>query len=99
MRYYFEWDTRKAKKNFKKHNVSFESAATIFLDPRAITIFDSEHSESENRWITLGINNAGDLLVAVHTFNQINKITSKIRIISARKATKRESKQYEEKNL
>lgn len=99
MRYYFEWDTRKAKKNFKKHNVSFESAATIFLDPRAITIFDSEHSESENRWITLGINNSGDLLVVVHTFYQINKITNRIRIISARKATKRESKQYKEENL
>jgi len=57
LRYDFEWDPQKAKQNLRKHRVSFERAATIFLDPDALTLFDAEHSETEDRWITLGIDN------------------------------------------
>jgi len=99
VRYYFEWDPKKAKNNIKKHKVSFERAASIFLDPRAITIFDEEHSQKEERWVTMGIDRTGVLLVAVHTFQKINKDQYKIRIISARKATKKETKQYLEENI
>lgn len=71
--YKIEWDPPKAKINKKKHNVSFENAATIFKDPRAISIYDNEHSEAEDRWITIGLSSNGVLLVVHHTFNQIDK--------------------------
>ncbi len=96
MRYYFEWNPKKARENIKKHKVGFERAASIFLDPRAVTIFDEEHSESEDRWVTLGIDKTGALLVVIHTFQKKNKEEYKIRIISARKATRKEVKQYQE---
>ncbi len=96
MRYYFEWDPQKAKANIQKHKVSFERACTIFKDPQALSIYDEEHSEKEDRWITLGMDINGNILVVVHTFDQINENSCKIRIISARKATKREIKQYNE---
>lgn len=99
MRYYFEWDPKKAKDSIKRHKISFERGAGVFLDPGAITIFDKEHSESEDRWATMGIDRIGTLLVVVHTFQQINKNRYKIRIISARKATRREAKQYREENI
>jgi len=99
VRYYFEWDPKKARNNLKKHKVSFERALSIFLDPHAITIFDEEHSEREDRWITMGIDRIGILLVAVHTFQQINNEKYKIRIISTRKATRKETKQYREENI
>lgn len=99
MRYYFEWDPKKAKENLKKHKVSFERAASIFLDPRAVTIFDEEHGESEDRWVTMGIDKTGGLLVVVHTFQQKKNEEYKIRIISARKATRKETKQYMEENI
>lgn len=99
MRYYFEWDPKKAKDNLKKHKVSFERAATIFLDPCAITIFDEEHSESEDRWDTMGIDKTGALLVLIHTYQQKNNEGYKIRIISARKATRKETKGYMEENI
>jgi uncharacterized DUF497 family protein len=70
MQYNFEWDPNKAKVNIKKHGVSFEQAAGIFLDPLQIVIFDSEHSEVEECWITLGKTNDGVLLVVVHTFKE-----------------------------
>ena len=96
MRYYFEWDPQKAKANIQKHKVSFERACTIFKNPQALSIYDEEHSEKEDRWITLGMDINGNILVVVHTFDQINENSCKIRIISARKATKREIKQYNE---
>ncbi|RJX25217.1 MAG: BrnT family toxin [Desulfurivibrio sp.] len=95
MNYNFEWDPDKAKINKEKHGVSFEEAATVFLDPHARTIFDPDHSEIENRWITLGISQNGKLLVTCHTFNNENG-TAIIRIISSRKAAKTEKKQYGE---
>ena len=98
MRYYFDWDPTKARINLREHRVSFEQASTIFLDPRMITVFDTEHSEHEDRWATIGINRDGILLVVVHTFQQLDADSCRIRIISARKATRKESKQYREEN-
>ncbi len=98
MRYYFDWNPNKAKINLTKHRVSFEQSSSIFLDPRAITVFDDEHSENDARWATLGIDKNGILLVVVHTFQQVDTNCIKIRIISARKATRKEIKQYREEN-
>lgn len=95
MRYDFEWDPQKAKSNFHNHGVSFEDAATAFKDPNALSIFDDEHSTNEERWITLGISSSGKLLVTCHTFQELDSKTCVIRIFSSRKATKKESKQYE----
>lgn len=98
MRYYFDWDPNKAKANRKKHVIGFEQASTIFFDPRMITVFDTEHSGHEDRWITIGIDRNNIMLVVVHTFQQLEADNCRIRIISARKATRKESKQYKEKN-
>ena len=84
-------------KNKQKHDVNFEWAAQIFLDPFSISIFDHEHSFDEDRWITLGKDRNNVLLVVIHTFQETEKEQRFIRIISARKATKQEKKQYEEK--
>jgi len=70
LKYNFEWDRNKAKINIKKHKISFETAAEIFLDPLAISIFDDEHSLQEERWITIGKNTKESILVLVHTFSQ-----------------------------
>jgi len=82
----FEWDPNKAKKNIKKHRVSFNEAATVFGDPLSMTFFDPDHSIDENRYITIGLSHLGRLLVVAHTDRD-----DRIRIISARKATERES--------
>lgn len=97
MRYEFDWDPAKARRNLKKHGVSFERAANIFLDPFAISIFDEHHSEAEDRWITIGAETNEILLVVVHTFRNIDAETSLVRLISARKATKDEAHQYHER--
>lgn len=94
MQYNFEWDPAKAKENLRKHKVSFERAANVVLDPYALSIEDEEHSEEEDRWITLGMDKNGVLLVVIHTFREIDPDNYNIRIISARKATKREARQY-----
>ena len=95
--YNFEWDINKARLNIKKHEISFERAAEIFLDPFAISIFDEENSLQEERWITIGKNSNEVVLVLIHTFSQQENDQYNIRIISARRATKREIKQYEER--
>ncbi len=96
MRYDFDWDPRKAKANARKHEISFERAATIFRDTHLLSIPDEDHSESEERWITIGLDENGILLVLVHTFEKISAASAKIRMISARRATKKETKNYEE---
>ena len=96
MRYTFEWDPIKAQENLRKHRISFDRAAEVFLDPRAISIFDEEHSEQEERWVSLGKDRRGSVLILIHTFLQISAGEGKIRMISARKANKREARQYEE---
>ena len=87
----FEWDERKARSNLGKHGVSFEEAATIFGDRLSLTIPDPEHSLTEERYITMGKALTGKLLVVVHTDRGDN-----IRIISARRASRRERRFYEE---
>jgi uncharacterized DUF497 family protein len=94
--YNFDWDAKKASRNIKKHKVSFERATTVFLDSNAISIYDKEHEDTEERWITIGMDNTGNLIVVCHTFNQIDNETFRIRIISARKPTRNEIIQYKE---
>ncbi len=94
MQYNVEWDPWKARSNLKKHGVGFELASSIFVDPSALTIFDEEHSEHEERWITMGIAKNGTLLVLCHTFVEETANSFRIRIFSARKATKPEIKSY-----
>lgn len=95
MQYHFEWDPAKARENVKKHKVTFQQAATIFHDSNAISVFDQDHSQVEDHWITLGRDSRGIIIVVCHTFRKSDKISSFIRIISARKATKKERQQYE----
>jgi uncharacterized protein len=87
----FKWDIKKAKENLEKHNISFEEAQTVFADPNARMIFDTEHSSDEDRFIILGISSGLRLLVVCHCYRENDMI---IRIISARKATRKERKQY-----
>lgn len=96
MDYIFEWDPNKARQNKKKHGIHFELAVTVFTDPQAISLYDTEHSKDEDRWITLGLSASHGLLVVCHTFQRISKSTARIRIFSSRKATKCESRQYSE---
>ena len=95
--YQFEWDPIKARQNSKEHGVAFERAATVFLDPEALSEFDEEHSQDEERWITLGLDRTGALLVVCHTYREETEAGARVRLISARKATKNEAKQYERK--
>jgi len=88
----FEWDKVKAGSNEKKHGVSFSEAATVFGDPLEMTIEDPEHSSGEYRFLSIGRSSAGNLLVVSFTEREQNLI----RIISARKATKKELKYYEQ---
>ena len=97
MLYNFEWDFEKEKQNNRKHKISFLQATTVFRDPNHISVFDEEHSANEDRWITLGLDKNGILLVVIHTFVPIGCGVN-IRIITARKATKTEILQYEEFN-
>jgi uncharacterized DUF497 family protein len=99
VRYNFDWDPAKERENIRKHKMTFRRAATIFRDPSQLSIYDEEHSEDEDRWITIGVDNGGVLRVVVHTFEQIDEDWSDIRIISARKATNTEARQYREGNI
>ena len=97
LNYNFEWDPLKARKNYQKHKISFERASEIFLDPIALSIYDKEHSITEGRWITIGKTKSKIIIVVVHTFQEIQEDNIHIRLISARKATKNEKKQYQGK--
>ena len=92
--YQFEWDPGKAQRNLKDHGIAFERAASIFLDPQALSVFDEEHSQDEDRWITLGMDRTGILLVVCHTYREEATRSARIRLISAHKATRREAGQY-----
>lgn len=91
-----EWDPEKAQANFQKYGADFERAATVFLDPLAVTIPDEEHSDSEVRWITLGKDAAGHYALVVHTFEWLTDERGRVRLISARRPTKAEVRDYEE---
>ena len=90
---HFEWDPQKDLINQKKHGVSFAEASTVFEDVNALVINDPEHSEDEERFVILGFSLQANLLVVCHCYRASESV---IRIISARKATKNESKQYNE---
>ena len=89
----FEWDTNKNIINIRKHNVSFEEAASVFFDEEALMIPDPDHSQQEERFLLLGYSEYAKLLVVCHCYRESNVI----RIISARKANKRESNTYYER--
>ncbi len=85
----FEWNEEKARRNELKHGVTFEEARTIFNDPFALTIFDPDHSQEEERWLDIGLSTTDRLLVVWYTERGEN-----IRIIGCRRATKREMRTY-----
>ncbi len=89
----FSWDDRKARINQSKHGVSFEEAVTVFSDERARLRHDPDHSQGEDRFILLGFSAKLRMLVVVHAYR---KEETEIRIISGRKATRNERKQYGE---
>lgn len=89
----FEWDEKKSQANLKKHKATFEEAQSVFFDANARMIFDTTHSSNEDRFILLGLSGAMRILVVIHCCGGNSEDT--IRIISARKATRKEQKQYE----
>ena len=89
----FEWDENKNAINKKKHKISFGEAQTVFYDEAALLIDDPEHSQEEERFIIMGLSQKANLLVVCHCYRASETV---IRIISARKATKNESKYYYE---
>jgi uncharacterized DUF497 family protein len=89
----FEWDPEKAAANVRRRHISFSEAATVLEDPLSTTFPDEGHSEGEMRFVTLGVSQRGRLLVVAHT-----ERNDTIRIISARRATRREREFYEQDN-
>ena len=87
----FEWDTAKERDNYRKHGVSFEEACSVFYDEFAIQFFDEDHSSDEDRFLMLGISSKSRMLMICHCQRESGGV---IRIISARKATRNESKFY-----
>jgi len=86
----FEWDKRKEAANIRKHGVSFHEASTVFLDPLSMTFYDPDHAEVEDRYITLGMAKNGRILFVSHADRE-----DRVRIISAREASKLERNGYE----
>jgi uncharacterized protein len=97
--YEFDWDDGKAATNLTKHKVDFRQAMTVMLDPLAMTSFDTEHSDDEDRWVSVGRSSEGALLLVIHTFVGTGPSTALVRIISARPATRNERQQYEQGTL
>ena len=94
--YRFEWDSNKERANVLKHDGgTFRLASSVLHDPLAITIFDDEHSEREDRWVSIGQAANGQTLVVVHTFMQLDAQRAAVRLITARKADKHERQDYE----
>lgn len=89
----FDWDPGKARRNLRKHRIDFNEGSTVFADTLSITISDPDHSDGEDRWVTVGLSNRYRLLVVVHTEED-----ETIRIISVRTANPIERKKYEEGN-
>lgn len=87
----YEWDPVKAAANAKKHRVTFEEAASVFLDPSALTFSDPDHSEEEDREITIGRSTRQRILFVAHALRE-----GRVRLISARQATRRERRKYGE---
>ncbi len=87
----FEWDERKNRENQRKHGVSFEEARSVFYDQQAVEFYDDEHEEMEDRFLLLGVSGRLRILMVCHCLRQNGDM---IRIISARKATKNEEREY-----
>jgi uncharacterized protein len=96
MRFEFDWDPAKAESNRRKHGVAFEDAMGVFNDPLALSRLDDGSGEGEERWVTIGLSAATNLLLVVHTYIELSAEQAAIRIISARRPTRREVQQYEE---
>jgi uncharacterized DUF497 family protein len=92
----FVWDISKAVANVRKHGVPFELARTVFNDPRLLTVADLEHSHTEDRWFSIGCASNSAMLSVVYLWSDADPATTKIRLISARKATKNEIIHYQE---
>lgn len=90
----FEWDEPKADANARKHGITFELAPFIFYDPSILTVADLEHSETEERWFSIGMGSNGVLLSVVYLWSDADPAAIKIRLISARKATQAERLRY-----
>lgn len=88
-----EWDPQKAVSNRSKHRVGFEEALTIFSDARVLTVHDPDHSTSEDRWVSIGVAETGRALVVVHAYRE-EEGDEVVRIISARRASRREISTY-----
>lgn len=93
--YHFEWDPTKADSNLRKHGISFEAAAGAFRDPMALSLYDGRQADREERWATLGRDRADRVVVVVHTFVESAPDQFRVRLISARKATRGERATYE----
>ena len=91
----FTWDPIKAASNLAKHGVAFAQGATVLADPLALTVFDADHSEFEERWFTLGMSSDGKLLAVAHTYTATGASSARVRVISAREATRNERRKYE----
>jgi uncharacterized DUF497 family protein len=89
----YEWDPGKDRTNREKHGVSFAEASTVFLDPLHVTVFDERHSIGEFRFRTIGYTSTNQLVIVAHTDRE-----DRIRIITAREATARERRQYEQES-
>lgn len=96
LRYVFEWDPAKDLCNRAKHGIRFRQATFVFRDPLAVSLYDDEHSLDEDRWATVGTAGTGSILVVNHTFRKTDEGEAVVRIFSARSATRRERRQYEE---
>ena len=92
----FEWDENKAAANIRKHGVNFELASSIFADPRLLSVADLEHSEAEERWFSVGCAVNGAILSVVYVWQEIDRASTKIWLISARPATRSEIRSYDE---
>ncbi|MCA9758072.1 MAG: BrnT family toxin [Candidatus Eisenbacteria bacterium] len=90
----FEWDPRKARQNERKHGVGFAEAETVFVDEKALFMADPEHSEDEDRFVLLGLSAFLRILLVCHCYRESDEV---VRIISARKATRSERAQYQDR--
>lgn len=90
----FDWDSDKNSENVEKHGISFEQAQEVFFDPLHLSIRDERFSYFEERWITMGATEKGEVIVVAHLYF-VEEPDERIRIISARRATPRERRQYE----
>jgi uncharacterized DUF497 family protein len=90
----FDWDSSKNSENIEKYGISFEQAQEIFFDPLHLSTLDERFSHFKERWITIGATENGEVIVVAHLY-YVEEPEERIRIISARRATRRERRQYE----